>query len=143
MKQRTRVSGIGRAAGRKNASKTSPRKTAGRKGVGGDIVRRKVGGKKDVANKSGGGKASGKIARGRTERRKIVSLKASGQGGWGIGHDRLAAPRPWRRPNKKRITLYLDADLLAWFKERAPKYQKEINRALRSVMREEKTDSGK
>jgi uncharacterized protein (DUF4415 family) len=44
--------------------------------------------------------------------------------------------RLWRRENKKRITLFLDADVLAWFKEK-PKYQKEINRALREVMEEE------
>ena len=38
------------------------------------------------------------------------------------------------RPVKKQITLRLDADVLAWFKRRAPGgrgYQTEINRALR------------
>ena len=38
------------------------------------------------------------------------------------------------RPVKKQITLRLDADVVAWFKRRAPRgrgYQTEINRALR------------
>ncbi len=38
------------------------------------------------------------------------------------------------RPVKRQITLRLDADLIAWFKERAPGgrgYQTDINRALR------------
>ena len=38
------------------------------------------------------------------------------------------------RPVKRQITLRLDADVVAWFKERAPGgrgYQTEINRALR------------
>jgi uncharacterized protein (DUF4415 family) len=38
------------------------------------------------------------------------------------------------RPVKKQITLRLDADVLAWFKRKAPGgrgYQTEINRALR------------
>ena len=38
------------------------------------------------------------------------------------------------RPIKQQITLRLDADVVAWFKERAPGgrgYQSDINRALR------------
>ena len=38
------------------------------------------------------------------------------------------------RPVKQQITLRLDADIVAWFKERAPGgrgYQTDINRALR------------
>ena len=38
------------------------------------------------------------------------------------------------RPVKQQITLRLDADIIAWFKARAPGgrgYQTEINRALR------------
>ena len=68
--------------------------------------------------------------------RRIASLKASGEGVGGSGDAPLARFRPWRRPTKKRITMYLDADVLAWFKQK-PKYQREINRALRKVMREE------
>ena len=73
--------------------------------------------------KAGGGKIAG---------RRIGSLKASGEG----GDAPLATFRAWRRPIKKRVTLYLDADVLAWFKQK-PRYQKEINRALWKVMREE------
>jgi uncharacterized protein (DUF4415 family) len=38
------------------------------------------------------------------------------------------------RPVKQQLTLRLDADVIAWFKEHAPKgegYQTDINRALR------------
>ena len=36
------------------------------------------------------------------------------------------------RPMKQQLTLRLDADVVAWFKEHAPKgYQTDINRALR------------
>ncbi len=36
------------------------------------------------------------------------------------------------RPVKQQLTLRLDADVIAWFKDRAPKgYQTDINRALR------------
>ena len=45
------------------------------------------------------------------------------------------------RPRKQQITLRLDADVVAWFKRRAPGgrgYQTEINRALRRhVLRSE------
>jgi uncharacterized protein (DUF4415 family) len=37
-------------------------------------------------------------------------------------------------------SLYLDADVLAWFKQE-PRYQKEINRALWKAMREEGRES--
>ncbi|MGA2979138.1 MAG: BrnA antitoxin family protein [Terriglobales bacterium] len=63
--------------------------------------------------------------------RRIARLKASGEG----GSDPLVASGAGRRPVKKRITLYLDADVLAWFKQK-PRYQKEINRALWKVTRE-------
>ena len=39
------------------------------------------------------------------------------------------------RPVKQQLTLRLDADVIAWFKDRAPKgagYQTDINRALRA-----------
>ncbi len=75
----------------------------------------------------------GKIARGKSVKGRIASLRASEAGMEGKS---LAALRLWRRQNKKRITLFLDADVLAWFKE-MPKYQKEINLALREVMEEE------
>jgi hypothetical protein len=79
--------------------------------------------------KAGGGKIAG---------RRIGSLKASGVGG--SGDALLATFRAWRRPIKKRVTLYLDADVLAWFKQE-PRYQKEINRALWKAMREEGRES--
>lgn len=35
------------------------------------------------------------------------------------------------RPVKQAVTLRLDADVVAWFKQHHPKYQTAINRALR------------
>jgi BrnA antitoxin of type II toxin-antitoxin system len=119
MKRKTRVSGVRKLAGGK-----IERKAARRNRAGGQVVRRKLG------TRTGAGvKGAGKTSRSA----KIGSLKASGEG-WGIGRDPLTGSRGGPRANKKRITLYLDADVLAWFKEK-PKYQKEINRALREVMR--------
>jgi uncharacterized protein (DUF4415 family) len=49
-----------------------------------------------------------------------------------------ASGRAWYlRPNKKRITLYLDADIMEWFKSAGPGYQSRINRALWRVMKGE------
>lgn len=38
------------------------------------------------------------------------------------------------RPVKQQVTLRIDADLLAWFKSRAGKYQTRINAALREYV---------
>ena len=51
------------------------------------------------------------------------------------------------RPVKQQITLRLDADVVAWFKRRAPKgagYQTDINRALRAfvLQRERRRPAG-
>jgi len=79
--------------------------------------------------KAGGGKIAS---------RRIARLKASGRGG--SGQDPLATSRPGRRANKKRVTLYLDADVLNWFRLK-PRYQTKINRALWTVMREGRGES--
>jgi uncharacterized protein (DUF4415 family) len=69
---------------------------------------------------------------------KIARLLASDEGARS-----LADPRPeWRRyykVRKKSVTLRLDADVLAWFKEQGPGYQTRINRTLRKAMAEGKT----
>jgi len=54
---------------------------------------------------------------------------------WG---ERMAELRRWRRLPKRRVTMNLDADVLAWFRGLGRGYQWEINRALRRVMMEEK-----
>jgi hypothetical protein len=54
------------------------------------------------------------------------------------GQDWLLRPRREPNPPKKRVTINLDADVLAWFKEKGRWYQKDINWALRKVMVEEK-----
>jgi uncharacterized protein (DUF4415 family) len=38
------------------------------------------------------------------------------------------------RPVKQVVTIRLDADVIAWFKARDPKYQTAVNRALREYM---------
>ena len=38
------------------------------------------------------------------------------------------------RPNKQTVTIRLDADVVAWLKEREPKYQTAVNRILRDYM---------
>jgi uncharacterized protein (DUF4415 family) len=38
------------------------------------------------------------------------------------------------RPIKQVVTIRLDADVVAWFKARDPKYQTAVNRALREYM---------
>jgi len=49
----------------------------------------------------------------------------------------------YRRQNKKQIRLYLDADVLAWFKREGRRgYQTRINRALWELMKDEKMNSG-
>jgi uncharacterized protein (DUF4415 family) len=45
----------------------------------------------------------------------------------------------YRKRNKKQIGLFLDADVLAWFKREGPGYQTRINRALWGVMKDEKS----
>ena len=61
-------------------------------------------------------------------RGKVVRLAASEGGETGYS----------RRPPKKRVTMFLDADVLAWFKGQERRYQSEINQVLRKVMTTEK-----
>jgi uncharacterized protein (DUF4415 family) len=75
-----------------------------------------------------------------TKGRKIANLHASAQG--------TKRSQDWAemaglyKPLKKAVTLRLDADVLAWFKKQGPGYQTRINRALRSLMMEDKKKSG-
>ena len=46
----------------------------------------------------------------------------------------------WYRPIKKPVTLRLDADVLAWFKQSGRGYQTRINRALRKLMKDETSE---
>ena len=82
-----------------------------------------------------------------TRGRRVAGLRASegvererSTNGWGGVREwgeRLAELRRWRKLPKKRVTLNLDADVLAWFREMGRGYQWEINRALRKVIMEE------
>ena len=78
-----------------------------------------------------------------SRKRRVVSLKACdgdftrGADQPGGTADSQTASRRARRPLKKRVTMYMDAEVLAWFKSRGPRYQREINRVLRRVMMKE------
>ena len=129
-----------------------------RKHAGGRIARRMLADKKTTGGQPAYGKMARKrVRRGRkaadrkTGRRKIgrTKLTKTKIAGLQASADEELQPlangdyRAWRRPNKKRITLFLDADVLAWFKESGRRYQTRINRALWKVMQEEKEESGK
>ena len=48
----------------------------------------------------------------------------------------------WREIPKKRVTIKLDADVLAWFRDMGRGYQWKINKELRRVMEGEQGGSG-
>jgi uncharacterized protein (DUF4415 family) len=102
---------------------------------------------------------TGKNAGGRKKAgRKIARLQASGeerraesssrQAIVGVGGEFASLEKEaggglrkgWRQARKQRITMFLDADVLAWFKEK-PRYQTRINRALWRVMKKEKGEA--
>ena len=77
--------------------------------------------------------------------RKVARLEASGNGETsfhgetpGSGRNRWEEFGRGRKSPKKRVTLYLDADVLSWCREQGPRYQSEMNRVLREVMMKEK-----
>src|ERR1039458_10696203 len=83
----------------------------------------------------------------RVKRRgRVTSLRASGsveQGRstndgdrWREWRERQLELKRWLRLPKKRVTLNLDGDVLAWFRGMGRGYQWEINKALRKVMEE-------
>src|ERR1039458_10782400 len=85
----------------------------------------------------------------RVKRRgRVTSLRASGsveQGRsrndgdrWREWRERQLELKRWLRLPKKRVTLNLDADVLAWFREMGRGYQWEINRTLWRVIEEER-----
>ena len=71
----------------------------------------------------------------KTGRGKIPSLRASAGGD--VARPATESHGPAARVNKTRITLFLDADVLASFQESGPGYQTRINQTLRKVMRAE------
>ena len=73
----------------------------------------------------------------RRAQKKISQLRASAEGDEGP-LVRLQERRRYYKAIKKQITLYLDADVLDWFKRAGRGYQTRINRALWKVMMEER-----
>jgi uncharacterized protein (DUF4415 family) len=71
--------------------------------------------------------------------RKIARLRASSAE---PKRSREVVPETLYKPIKKPVTLRLDADVLDWLKKRGRGYQTRINRALRSLMMDEREDSG-
>ena len=46
------------------------------------------------------------------------------------------------RPIKQPVTIRLDADVIAWFKETAPQYQTAVNKVLRDYMERQAANDG-
>ena len=57
---------------------------------------------------------------------------------WREWRERRLELKRWLRLPKKRVTLNLDADVLAWCRGMGRGYQWELNKALRRVMEEER-----
>ncbi len=71
--------------------------------------------------------------------KRISGLQASGE--WNEGM--VVQPQERRRrckENKVRISMYMDADILAWFKKDGPRWQTRISRALLRFMWEQRKD---
>jgi uncharacterized protein (DUF4415 family) len=77
----------------------------------------------------------------RRAQQRFFQLRASADGDEGP-LTRLQQRRRYYKAVKKQITLYLDADVVDWFKRPGRGYQTRINRALWKVMMEEKKISG-
>ena len=71
----------------------------------------------------------------------IFELRASAEGDEG-SLTRWQQRRGYHKAVKKKTTLYLDADVVHWFKKAGRGYQTRINRALWELMKEEKKISG-
>jgi len=80
----------------------------------------------------------------RTVAKKIVSRKIARQraSAGDSKRPREVGPESFYKPIKKPVTLRLDADVLDWLKKQGRGYQTRINRALRSLMMDERKDSG-
>jgi uncharacterized protein (DUF4415 family) len=85
-------------------------------------------------------KRRGEVARlrasGGVEQESAISLRRQ----W---RERRLALMLWRELPKKRVTLNLDADVLAWFRGMGRGYQWEINKRLRKAMERERRASGR
>ncbi len=54
-----------------------------------------------------------------------------------------AAESRWNRPQKRRISLRVDVEVVEWFKSKGPGYQTRMNGILRRVMMEGKKRVGR
>jgi uncharacterized protein (DUF4415 family) len=68
---------------------------------------------------------------------RFVAGRRSRSKGANKGFTLMAASPELYRPIKKPVTLRLDADVIAWFKQEGRRYQTRINQALRKVMERE------
>jgi uncharacterized protein (DUF4415 family) len=86
----------------------------------------------------------GRVARQEAEgnKRKSRPLDLVASAGYPKRRAMPVANPEFYRPLKKPITLRLDADVLAWFKQEGRRYQTRINQALRQVMEKEVKKAG-
>jgi uncharacterized protein (DUF4415 family) len=97
------------------------------------------------AKKSSSGRKTGEHSRAGASGRKVSKGK-SRAAGYGVKGWSKLKKTDWKtakiadfyRPLKKPITLRLDADVIAWFKNGGRRYQTRINSALRSMMVKER-----
>jgi uncharacterized protein (DUF4415 family) len=75
----------------------------------------------------------------RTKRGRIDRLWASVDDElWMLADEKSGPGARWNRPQKQRISLRVDREVVDWFKSKGPGYQTRINRILRRVMIEGK-----
>ncbi|HTR22969.1 MAG TPA: BrnA antitoxin family protein [Terriglobales bacterium] len=86
-------------------------------------------------------KRPGRIARLQASADVEQNCSTEAESWWRYGEEGRKV-KLWHEIPKKRVTINLDADILAWFREMGRGYQWEINRALRRVMEGKLLDSG-
>jgi len=59
-----------------------------------------------------------------------------------LAEEEARAESRWNRPQKQRISLRVDREVVDWFKSKGPGYQTRINRILRRVMQDGKNREG-
>ena len=83
-------------------------------------------------------KRRGRVARIRASEGVERGRSTNDKDRWREWRERRLEHQRWLRLPKKRVTLNLDADVLAWFRGMGRGYQWEINKRLRKAMERER-----